>query len=175
MRLFDITQGMLFLFFFADFCLQPGPKPQFHHLLQHPSAYLLVGLQPGRRVLQVRRPLRNTEIPPVTPLCVSGESCTTQPRGTCESISAAHGISSASLYMGNQDRVPDCGEVDAGVSICIPLSCTRTRSFRRTRAAPSRGRCPSSVSVSTRGTAAPTFAAGEPGSAATRENCKCLR
>lgn len=62
--------------------------------------------------------------PPAAPFCVSGKSYTTQPGATCESISAAHGVSSASLYIGNQDLVPDCGNADAGVSICIPLPCT---------------------------------------------------
>lgn len=73
-----------------------------------------------------------TDIPPPltvpspepAPYCVSGKRYTTTRAGeTCESIANATGVSSAALYLGNQALLPDCLDVDAGVSVCVPLAC----------------------------------------------------
>lgn len=75
----------------------------------------------------------STEIPPPIeipepepepePFCPSGEYYMTQPGDTCESIANATGVSAASLYMGNQELLPDCSDLEEGVTVCVPLGC----------------------------------------------------
>jgi LysM repeat protein len=72
-----------------------------------------------------------TEIPPPLlppqpepePYCLTGQWYTTQAGNTCESIANATSVSGASLYMGNQDLIKNCLDIDAGVEVCIPLTC----------------------------------------------------
>ncbi|KAL2004770.1 hypothetical protein VTN00DRAFT_3298 [Thermoascus crustaceus] len=73
----------------------------------------------------------NTTLPPpvytpdpTTPaLCVSDNAYVTVAGDTCASIAQAHGVSSAALYMGNQELVPDCNNIKAGLTLCLPLLC----------------------------------------------------
>ncbi|GES64143.1 pectin lyase-like protein [Aspergillus terreus] len=60
------------------------------------------------------------------PLCVSGKTYTTKDGDTCTSIALEHSVSSATLYMGNQDLIRDCQQVVVGKVLCIPLSCEHT-------------------------------------------------
>lgn len=61
--------------------------------------------------------------PPAAPYCVTGKRYTTVAGNTCESISSKTSVSSAALYMGNQELVKDCGNVTAGLSLCVPITC----------------------------------------------------
>ncbi|KAE8381463.1 pectin lyase fold/virulence factor [Aspergillus bertholletiae] len=65
-------------------------------------------------------------IPEDDPLCVSDNIYTTKKGDTCTSIALNHSISSAALYMGNQDLIRDCNQVVTGKNLCLPLSCERT-------------------------------------------------
>lgn len=67
------------------------------------------------------------EEPTPAPYCVTGIRYTTKAGDTCESISIATGVSSAALYMGNQDLLKDCGAVRPGISVCIPMTCQTYR------------------------------------------------
>ena len=72
-----------------------------------------------------------TELPPpITipapepePFCASETFYVTQIGDTCESIANATGVSAASLYMGNQALLPDCSDLEPGLSVCVPLGC----------------------------------------------------
>lgn len=68
-------------------------------------------------------PLPSTTPPDPAPDCVTGKRYTTVSGDTCESIANSTGVYSAALYMGNQDLIPDCSAVPAGVSVCIPIPC----------------------------------------------------
>jgi hypothetical protein len=61
--------------------------------------------------------------PPAAPYCITGKSYATVEGDTCESISNKTSVSSAALYMGNQDLLPDCSRIDAGLSLCVPITC----------------------------------------------------
>ncbi|KAL4973540.1 hypothetical protein BDW66DRAFT_153726 [Aspergillus desertorum] len=45
---------------------------------------------------------------------------------TCTSIAKANSVSSAALYMGNQDTVRWCSSIKAGLELCLPLQCEET-------------------------------------------------
>lgn len=72
-----------------------------------------------------------TELPPPlytaepepTPYCVTNKRYTTKEGDTCELISNITSVSSAALYMGNQDLLKDCSGLPAGLSVCIPMTC----------------------------------------------------
>ncbi|KAF9871213.1 hypothetical protein CkaCkLH20_11382 [Colletotrichum karsti] len=72
-----------------------------------------------------------TDIPPPltksqpeeAPYCVTGKRYITKKGDTCESIANATSVSSAAIYMGNQQLIPNCLDIDAGVSVCVPLTC----------------------------------------------------
>lgn len=75
----------------------------------------------------------NTEIPralvhlsPTPPaFCASGNKYTTIKGDTCDSIAQAHNVSSAALYMGNEElRV--CDDIPQSLEICLPLECGET-------------------------------------------------
>ncbi|KAF2731447.1 hypothetical protein EJ04DRAFT_579087 [Polyplosphaeria fusca] len=68
-------------------------------------------------------PPLTTKQPDSAPYCVTGKRYTTVKGDTCESIANASSVSSATLYMGNQAILPDCRDVDAGVSLCLPMTC----------------------------------------------------
>jgi hypothetical protein len=63
------------------------------------------------------------EEPTPAPYCVTGVRYTTKAGDTCESISNATGVSSAALYMGNQETLKDCSAIEAGISVCVPMTC----------------------------------------------------
>ncbi|KAF2743764.1 carbohydrate-binding module family 50 protein [Sporormia fimetaria CBS 119925] len=72
-----------------------------------------------------------TDIPPPldppaptpTPYCLTNKRYTTKQGDTCEAIANASSVSAAALYMGNQALIPDCHDIDAGVNLCLPLTC----------------------------------------------------
>lgn len=55
--------------------------------------------------------------------CLSDKRYTTKQGDTCQSISNSTNVSSAYLYMGNQELLKDCSSVTPGLSVCIPLTC----------------------------------------------------
>ncbi|CAG8905451.1 unnamed protein product [Penicillium egyptiacum] len=61
--------------------------------------------------------------------CVSDNYYTTVKGDNCTSIAAANSISSASLYMGNQNKIVDCSSMKAGLKLCLPLTCEDTYSL----------------------------------------------
>lgn len=78
---------------------------------------------------------KNTTVPdriyPDTPgddSCHMGEWYTTEAKITCDDISLPRNISSASLYLANQNKLATCGTKDpipSGTKLCIPPSCSR--------------------------------------------------
>ncbi|KXH65404.1 hypothetical protein CNYM01_08974 [Colletotrichum nymphaeae SA-01] len=76
-----------------------------------------------------------TDIPPPlikllpieAPYCISGKRYTTKKGDTCETIANATSVSSAAVYTGNQDLVPNCLDIDPGISVCVPLPCATYR------------------------------------------------
>ncbi|KAH2000894.1 hypothetical protein KXV97_007434, partial [Aspergillus fumigatus] len=75
-----------------------------------------------------------TDIPPspITlpeqeePICLSGTKLTTVEGDTCDSIAQTNGLSSAALYMGNQDQIYNCSKIEANLNLCLPLPCGQT-------------------------------------------------
>ncbi|CAG8040248.1 unnamed protein product [Penicillium olsonii] len=59
-------------------------------------------------------------------LCPAGSTYTTKGGDTCTSIALDYSLSSAALYMGNQDLIRDCDQVVVGKELCLPLSCAHT-------------------------------------------------
>ncbi|KAF4234129.1 hypothetical protein CNMCM6805_008835 [Aspergillus fumigatiaffinis] len=76
----------------------------------------------------------NTTIPPPLsivepeeePLCLSDNIYHTKEGDTCTSIALDYSVSSAALYMGNQDLIRNCQRVAVGQKLCLPLSCEHT-------------------------------------------------
>jgi hypothetical protein len=76
----------------------------------------------------------NTTIPPPLiivepeeePLCLSDNIYYTKAGDTCTSIALDYSVSSAALYMGNQDLIRNCQRVAVGQKLCLPLSCEHT-------------------------------------------------
>ncbi|KAF7173027.1 hypothetical protein CNMCM5623_005136 [Aspergillus felis] len=76
----------------------------------------------------------NTTIPPPLtivepeeePLCLSDNIYYTKEGDTCTSIALDYSVSSAALYMGNQDLIRNCQRVAVGQKLCLPLSCEHT-------------------------------------------------
>lgn len=58
--------------------------------------------------------------------CLSDITYTTREGDTCKSIALDFSVSSAALYMGNQDLIRDCDRVVPNKEICIPLPCRNT-------------------------------------------------
>ncbi|KAH2160430.1 hypothetical protein KXV74_000423, partial [Aspergillus fumigatus] len=66
-----------------------------------------------------------TDIPPspITlpeqeePICLSGTKLTTVEGDTCDSIAQTNGLSSAALYMGNQDQIYNCSKIEANLNL----------------------------------------------------------
>lgn len=61
--------------------------------------------------------------PQEPPFCLSGKRYKTKVGDSCESIANSTSVSGAALYMGNQDLITDCSDIQAGLSICLPLTC----------------------------------------------------
>ncbi|KAL4875747.1 pectate lyase superfamily protein-domain-containing protein [Aspergillus karnatakaensis] len=57
------------------------------------------------------------------PLCLSDTTYTTADGDTCTSIAAAKSVSSAALYMGNQNLIRRCSSINPGTELCLPLPC----------------------------------------------------
>jgi LysM repeat protein len=66
----------------------------------------------------------DTAEPAPPSFCLSDMRYTTKEGDTCESISKSTSVSSATLYMGNQNLLKDCSSVTPGLSICLPVTCT---------------------------------------------------
>lgn len=65
-------------------------------------------------------------IPPKPPvLCASYFTYTTGQGDTCDSIAEAQNVSSAALYMGNENLL-DCNLIPPEVDLCMPFACGRT-------------------------------------------------
>ncbi|KAM0344969.1 hypothetical protein ACHAPU_006847 [Fusarium lateritium] len=69
-------------------------------------------------------------LPPLEPkkpaqpaFCSTDKYYVTQEGDTCDSIARDSRVSGATLYMGNQELVPDCKDVPAGIRLCLPLEC----------------------------------------------------
>lgn len=69
--------------------------------------------------------------PKAVPFCVTGKRYTTTKFDSCESIANATGVSGASIYMGNQEFIRDCHDIEPGLTLCVPLPC-RTYYIRQT-------------------------------------------
>lgn len=61
---------------------------------------------------------------PEPPFCLSNNHYTTKTGDTCQSISNSTGVSGAALYTGNQNIMYNCLDVDAGLELCLPMTCT---------------------------------------------------
>ncbi|PGH27695.1 hypothetical protein AJ80_00710 [Polytolypa hystricis UAMH7299] len=70
--------------------------------------------------------LLKTAEPEDDPMCLSDNIYTTMEGDTCTSIALDYSVSSAGLYMGNQDLIRDCGQVVLGKDLCLPLPCEYT-------------------------------------------------
>lgn len=80
------------------------------------------GLNTPTKILKIPRdtPEKGTEF------CASDDFYTTVKGDTCTSIGKAKKISSAALYMGNQNEILDCGSLPAGLKFCLPFTCEKT-------------------------------------------------
>lgn len=70
-------------------------------------------------------PLATLE-PEDPPICLSGNMYKTRAGDTCTSIGLDYSVSSAALYMGNQELVQDCNDPLVGKDLCLPLPCEHT-------------------------------------------------
>lgn len=76
----------------------------------------------GNGPTAIPEPLTPVPVDPA-PYCVTGKRYTTKKGDTCESIANSTSVSSAALYMGNQDILRDCLDVEPGLSLCVPMTC----------------------------------------------------
>ncbi|KAL6229168.1 hypothetical protein BDW75DRAFT_245974 [Aspergillus navahoensis] len=65
-------------------------------------------------------------LPTEESICLSEKTHTTSDGDTCTSIAKANSISSAALYMGNQDLIQWCSSIKSGLELCLPLPCEET-------------------------------------------------
>jgi hypothetical protein len=63
------------------------------------------------------------EQPVIPPYCLSGKRYITRGSDTCESIANSSSVSAAYLYMGNQDLVKNCSNINSELSVCLPITC----------------------------------------------------
>ncbi|KAH8819474.1 hypothetical protein F5884DRAFT_865091 [Xylogone sp. PMI_703] len=56
-------------------------------------------------------------------ICASGNKFTTADGDSCDSVSLAHSVSSAALFMGNPDMIGNRSALTPGMSLCLPFSC----------------------------------------------------
>ncbi|KIL83602.1 hypothetical protein FAVG1_13184 [Fusarium avenaceum] len=72
-----------------------------------------------------------TEIPPPIKVeekpeefCLNDRWYTTKEGDICDSIAKANpGVAGVYLYMGNQELIPDCRKIRAGIKLCLPTAC----------------------------------------------------
>ncbi|CEI63499.1 unnamed protein product [Fusarium venenatum] len=65
--------------------------------------------------------------------CVTDEWYTTSTGETCDSIGLKRGVSSASLFIVNQYRLPNCSAdavIEPGTKLCMPAQCDRVHQLR---------------------------------------------
>jgi hypothetical protein len=65
--------------------------------------------------------------------CGTDEWYTTSTGETCDSIGLKHGVSSASLFILNQYRLPNCSAdamIEPGTKLCMPAKCDRVHQLR---------------------------------------------
>lgn len=84
------------------------------------------GLNAPTTILEIPRNTPEKE----TNFCSSDVFYTTAKGDTCTSIGQAKSISSAALYIGNQELILDCGSLPAGLKLCLPLTCEKTYSIQ---------------------------------------------
>ncbi|KAJ6007783.1 hypothetical protein N7540_011759 [Penicillium herquei] len=84
------------------------------------------GLDAPTEILEIPRDEPEKE----TKFCASDENYTTVEGDTCTSIAKAKSLSSAALYMGNQDLILECGSLSAGLTFCLPFTCETTYSIQ---------------------------------------------
>ncbi|TGO77641.1 hypothetical protein BELL_0097g00130 [Botrytis elliptica] len=65
------------------------------------------------------------ETPSQASPCVSGNYYTTSAGDTCDTISLAHNVSSASLFIGNA-AITNCANIIPATNLCLPIQCQRT-------------------------------------------------
>jgi hypothetical protein len=65
-------------------------------------------------------------LPTEESICLSEKTHTTSDGDTCTSIAKANSVSSAALYMGNQDLIQWCSSIKSGLELCLPLPCEET-------------------------------------------------
>lgn len=64
---------------------------------------------------------------PEPPLfCLSNTTYTTLTGESCDSIALSRNLSSAALFMTNQQVIANCSAIPASTQLCLPLSCERT-------------------------------------------------
>ena len=68
-------------------------------------------------------PPLSEDLPAEAPYCVTGKRYTTKAGDTCESIANSTSVSGAALCLGNQDILPSCLHINAGINVCLPLTC----------------------------------------------------
>ena len=84
------------------------------------------GLNAPTTVLEIPRNTPEKE----TEFCGSDNFYTTVDGDTCTSIAEDTSISSAALYMGNQNQILDCSSLSSGLKFCLPLTCEKTYSIQ---------------------------------------------
>lgn len=62
--------------------------------------------------------------PDPAPFCAFNRTYTTVKGDTCDIIALKYNVSSASIFTGNSDIIASCSQLPAGVTLCIPLSCS---------------------------------------------------
>lgn len=55
--------------------------------------------------------------------CLSNKRYNTKQGDTCQSIASSNSVSSAGLYMANQELLKDCSNVTPGLTVCLPMTC----------------------------------------------------
>lgn len=97
--------------------------------------YYQTVLQAINKRCGLNAPTTILEIPRNTPekktdFCVSEKFYTTVDGDTCTSIAKDQSISSAALYMGNQNLILECDSLSSGLKFCLPLTCEKTYSIQ---------------------------------------------
>ena len=60
----------------------------------------------------------------VDPFCLSDIYHVTEEGDTCNSIAKNYGVASAAVQSGNSRKISDCGMIQAGQELCMPLTCS---------------------------------------------------
>lgn len=102
--------------------MQASPYSVYNDFYQTNLEY--VYLQCGGKGPTTIQPRPQASQTPVTTYCATNLRYTTAAGDTCDSIASKSKVSTAALYMANQDAIRECKSVPAGLSLCIPFQCT---------------------------------------------------